>query len=160
MWVRPDIRWRLEEVWVAKESPRRLEGLNVESLESPIAKGAAAGTFSGWRRLRETIRLPIGDHLRGPEDLIQGFRTGALDYAIVGGATAGIALGHSRLASDLGIGGWSHTMAYGPGAAMGLHVATCMPHLSQSYDMVEPMAWESDLTVERFEFAGGGRAGV
>jgi len=155
MGVRPDIRWRLEEVWVAQELARRLEGLNVESLESPIAKGAAAGTFSEWRRLRETIRLPIGDHVRGPEDLIQRFRAGALDYAIVGGATAGIALAHSRLAADLGMGGWSQTVAYGPGAAMGLHVAACMPHLSQPYDMVGPMAWESDLTVEGFEFVGG-----
>ena len=44
MAVRPDIRWRLEEVWVAQELARRLQGHLIESLESPIAKGAAAGT--------------------------------------------------------------------------------------------------------------------
>ena len=30
-----------------------------------------------------------------------------------------------------------------------------MPHLSQPYDMVGPMAWEHDLTNEPFEFEGG-----
>ena len=155
MAVRPDIRWRLEEVWVAQELARRLDGHCVESLESPIAKGAAAGTFSEWRRLRETICLPIGDHVYDAADLVRRFQAGALDYAIVGGATAGVALAQSRLAAGLGMGGWSQTVSYGPGAAMGLHVAACMPHLSQPYDMVGPMAWEDDLTQEGFEFAGG-----
>ena len=53
------------------------------------------------------------------------------------------------------MGGWSQTVAYGPGAAMGLHLAACMPHLSQPYDMVGPMAWEHDLTNEAFEFTDG-----
>ena len=155
MAVRPDIRWRLEEVWVAQELARRLEGHLVESLESPIAKGAAAGTFSEWRRLRETIHLPLGDHVRDADDLVRRFQAQALDYAIVGGSTHTATLAHSRLAADLGMGGWSQTVAYGPGAAMGLHLAACMPHLSQPYDMVGPMAWEHDLTNEAFEFAGG-----
>ena len=38
---------------------------------------------------------------------------------------------------------------------MGLHVAACMPHLSQPYDMVGPMAWEHDLTLESFDFVDG-----
>ena len=155
MAVRPDIRWRLEEVWVAQELARRLEGHLVESLESPIAKGAAAGTFSEWRRLRESIHLPIGDHVRDGDDLLRRFQARALDYAIVGGPTHTATLAHSRLAADLGMGGWSQTVAYGPGAAMGLHLAACMPHLSQPYDMVGPMAWEHDLTNEAFEFADG-----
>ena len=53
------------------------------------------------------------------------------------------------------MGGWSQTVAYGPGAALGLHVAACMPNLSQPYDMVGPMAWQDDLTNEPFEFANG-----
>ena len=155
MAVRPDIRWRLEEVWVAQELAQRLEGHRLESLESPIKKAAAAGTFSEWRRLRETIRLPLADHVRDAEDLLRRFQAGALYYAIVGGPTHTATLAHSRLAADLGLGGWSQTVAYGPGAAMGLHVAACMPHLSQPYDMVGPMAWENDLTNEAFEFENG-----
>jgi len=155
MAVRPDIRWRLEEVWVAQELAQRLEGHRLESLESPIKKAAAAGTFSEWRRLRETIRLPLADHVRDAEDLLRRFQAGALDYVIVGGPTHTATLAHSRLAADLGLGGWSQTVAYGPGAAMGLHVAACMPHLSQPYDMVGPMAWEDDLTNEAFEFENG-----
>ena len=146
MVVRPDIRWRLEEVWVAQELARRLQGHLMDSLESPIAKGAAAGTYSEWRRLRETIHLPIGDHVGGSEDLIRRFQAGALDYAIVGG------LEDSRLAHQLGMGGWSQTVSYGPGAAMGLHDAACMPHLTQPYDMVGPMAWEDMLVNEEFPF--------
>jgi galactonate dehydratase len=153
--VRPDIRWRLEEVWVAQDLARRLQGHRVECLESPIAKGAAAGTFSEWRRLRRTIGLPVADHVAGPDDLIRRFQAEALDYAIVGAESCLQTLAHSRLAHQLGMGGWSQTVAYGPGAAMGLHLAACMPHLSQPYDMVGPMAWEHDLTQEPFEFVDG-----
>ena len=149
MSVRPDIRWRLEEVWVAQELARRLQGHRMDSLESPITKGAAAGTYSEWRRLRETIHLPIGDHVGGADDLLRRFQAGALDYAIVGG------LDDSRLAHQLGMGGWSQTVSYGPGVAMGLHVAACMPHLTQPYDMVGPMAWEHMLVNEDFPFEGG-----
>ena len=56
MAVRPDIRWRLEEVWVAQELAHRLQGHRMDSLESPITKraaGAFGGTFSEWRRLRQ-----------------------------------------------------------------------------------------------------------
>ena len=155
MAVRPDIRWRLEEVWVAQELARRLQGHRVESLESPITKRAAGGTFSEWRRLRQTIHLPVGDHVSNSEDLIQRFQAEALDYAIVGGQTAFEAINCSRLAHELGMGGWSQTVAYGPGAAMGLHVAACMPHLTQPYDMVGPMAWESTLVNEDFPFEDG-----
>jgi L-alanine-DL-glutamate epimerase-like enolase superfamily enzyme len=155
MAVRPDIRWRLKEVWAVQELAKRLEGHRIESLESPIEKGAAAGTFSEWRRLRETIDLPIADHVRDAEDLVRRFQAGALDYAIVGGPTHSATLQHARLAADLGMGGWSQTVAYGPGAAMGLHLAVCMPHLSQPYDMVGPMDWEDDLTNEAFEFEDG-----
>ena len=149
MAVRPDIRWRLEEVWVAQELARRLQGHKMESLESPIAKGAAGGTFSEWRRLRDSIHLPIGDHVGGSADLLQRFRAGALDYAIVN------SLEDSRLAHQLGMGGWSQTVSYGPGAAMGLHEAACMPHLTQPYDMVGPMAWEDTLVNEDFPFEDG-----
>jgi galactonate dehydratase len=155
MVVRPDIRWRLEEVWVAQELARRLEGHKIDCLESPIRKGAAAGTFSEWRRLRQTISLPIADHVADAGDLVRRFQAQALDYAIVGGSSALETLHQSRLAHDLGMGGWSQTVAYGPGAALGLHVAACMPNLSQPYDMVGPMAWEDELTNEEFEFAEG-----
>jgi L-alanine-DL-glutamate epimerase-like enolase superfamily enzyme len=53
------------------------------------------------------------------------------------------------------MGGWSQTVAYGPGAAMGLHVAACMPNLTQPYDMVGPMAWEDTLVNEDFPFEDG-----
>ncbi len=155
MQIRPDIRWRLGEVWVAQELAQRLGDYPLESLESPIAKGAAGGSFSEWRRLRHTIHLPIGDHVSGAQDLICRFQAEALDYAIVGAASHLDTLAHSRLAHDLGMGGWSQCVAYGPGAAMGLHVAACMPHLSQPYDMVGPIAWEHDLTIEPFEFVDG-----
>ena len=150
MVVRPDIRWRLEETWVAQELAKRLDGHLIDCLESPIAKGAAAGTYSEWRRLRQTIALPVGDHVGDAEDLIRRFRAEALDYAIVGAAGHLETLHLSRLAHQLGMGGWSQCVAYGPGAAMGLHVAACMPNLSQPYDMVGPIAWEDDLTNEEF----------
>ncbi len=155
MVVRPDIRWRLEEVWVAQELARRLQGHALDSLESPIAKGASAGTFCEWRRLRQTIALPVADHVYDAADLVRRFQAEALDYAIVGSATATATLAQSQLAHSLGMGGWSQTVAYGPGAALGLHVAACMPNLSQPYDMVGPMAWDDDLTNESFEFANG-----
>ena len=155
MVVRPDIRWRLEEVWVAQELARRLQGHAIDALESPIAKGASAGTFSEWRRLRQTIALPVADHVYDAADLVRRFQAEALDYAIVGAATATATLAQSQLAHSLGMGGWSQTVAYGPGAALGLHVAACMPNLSQPYDMVGPMAWDNDLTNEPFEFANG-----
>ncbi len=149
MVVRPDIRWRLQEVWVAQELARRLQGHAIDSFESPITKAAAAGTYSEWRRLRQTIRLPIADHVNLSDQLIQLFRAEALDYAIVE------SLEDSRLAHHLGMGGWSQCVSYGPGAAMGLHDAACMPHLTQPYDMVGPMAWEHTLVNEDFPFEGG-----
>jgi L-alanine-DL-glutamate epimerase-like enolase superfamily enzyme len=149
MVIRPDIRWRLEEVWVAQELARRLQGHRIDSLESPIAKRAAGGTYSEWRRLRESIHLPIGDHVGGCDNLLQCFRAESLDYAIVG------SLEESRLAHQLGMGGWSQCVSYGPGAAMGLHDAACMPHLTQPYDMVGPMAWEDTLVNEDFPFEDG-----
>jgi L-alanine-DL-glutamate epimerase-like enolase superfamily enzyme len=155
MVVRPDIRWRLEEVWVAQELARRLAGHALDCLESPIAKAAAAGTFSEWRRLRESISLPIADHVYDAADLIRRFQAEALDYAIVGAATATETLAQAQLAHSLGMGGWSQTVAYGPGAALGLHVAACMPNLSQPYDMVGPMVWQDDLTNEAFSFEDG-----
>ena len=81
MGIRPDIRWRLEEVWVAQELAHRLDGLPMESFESPITKGAYAGSYSEWRRLRQTIRVPIGDHASDPEDLLRRVQAEALDYA-------------------------------------------------------------------------------
>ena len=156
MVVRPDIRWRLGEVWVAQELARRLRGHRIDSLESLIAKAAAAGTYSEWRRLRQTIDLPIGDHVGSDEDLVHRFQAEALDYAIVGGASCAETVERSRLAHSLGMGGWSQTVAYGPGAALGLHTAACMPNLTQPYDMVGPMAWEHTLTNEEFPFEEGG----
>jgi galactonate dehydratase len=159
MTVRPDIRWRLQEVWVAQELARRLQGHLIDCLESPIDKKAAAGTYSEWCRLRQTIGFPIADHIGG-EDLITAFQAEALDYAIVcrediGGGSYLETINQSRLAHQLGMGGWSQTVAYGPGAAMGLHVAACMPNLTQPYDMVGPMAWEDTLVNEDFPFEDG-----
>ena len=155
MTVRPDIRWRLGDVWVAQELARRLKGHLIDCLESPIARGAKAGTFSEWRRLRQSIHLPIGDHTGDSEDLIRRFQAEALDYAIVGSESHLETLKLSQLAHQLGFGGWSQTVAYGPGVAMGLHVAACMPNLTQPYDMVGPMAWEHMLTNEDFPFENG-----
>jgi galactonate dehydratase len=154
MVIRPDIRWRLEEVWVAQELARRLQGHRLDCLESPIEKKAASGTFSEWRRLRQTIPIPIADHVSG-DDLLAAFQAEALDYAIVGGDTHIQAIHHSRLAHQLGLGGWGQTVAYGPGAAMGLHVAACMPNLTQPYDMVGPMAWANTLVNEDFPLEEG-----
>ncbi|MFP6647420.1 MAG: enolase C-terminal domain-like protein [Candidatus Latescibacterota bacterium] len=155
MGIRPDIRWRLEEVWVAQELAHRLDGLPMESFESPITKGAYAGSYSEWRRLRQTIRVPIGDHASDPEDLLRRVQAEALDYAIIGSDSHLVDVQRSQFVHALGLGGWSQCVQYGPGAAMGLHVAACMPHLSQPYDMVGPMAWEHDLTNEPFELEGG-----
>jgi L-alanine-DL-glutamate epimerase-like enolase superfamily enzyme len=156
MQIRPDIRWRLEEVWVAQELARRLEGLPIESLESPITEGAYGGTYSEWRRLRHTIGYPIADHVHHVADLIHRARAEALDYVIVGGESHLELLQLSRLSHQLGLGGWSQCVAYGPGAAMGLQVAACMASLTQPYDMVGPLAWEHDLTNEPFELVDGG----
>jgi galactonate dehydratase len=154
MVVRPDIRWRLQEVWVAQELARRLEGHSIDCLESPINRRSPAN-YAEWNRLRQTIRFPIADHISG-DDLITAFQARALDYAIVGAAGYLETVHHSRLAHQLGMGGWSQTVAYGPGAAMGLHAAACMPHLTQPYDMVGPMAWEHTLVHEDFPFVDGG----
>lgn len=151
--VRPDIRWRLEEAWVARELARRLDGHLLDCLESPIRRRTPA-TLPDWRRLRQTLRLPVADHVSGP-DLIAVFQAEALDYAIVGAETAQETLHLSRLAHQLGLGGWSQTVAYGPGAALGLHVAACMPHLTRPYDMVGPMAWQDTLVNEPFPFEDG-----
>ena len=156
MQIRPDIRWRLEEVWVAQELARRLEGLPIESLESPITEGAYGGTYSEWRRLRHTIGYPIADHVHHVADLIHRARAEALDHVIVGGESHLELLQLSRLSHQLGLGGWSQCVAYGPGAAMGLQVAACMASLTQPYDMVGPLAWEHDLTNEPFELVDGG----
>lgn len=155
MGIRPDIRWRLEEVWVAQELSRRLEGLPMESLESPIARSAHGGTHSEWRRLRYSIDHPVADHVGGADDLIQRSRAEALDYTILGGSHLEL-LRLSEFSHRLGLGGWSQCVAYGPGAAMALHVAACMAHLSQPYDMVGPRVWEHDLTNEPFELVDGG----
>ncbi len=155
MGIRPDIRWRLEEVWVAQELARRLDGLPMESFESPIAKGAYGGSYSEWRRLRQTIQVPVGDHTGNCDDLLLRVQAEALDYAIVGSPSHLVDIQNSHFAHGLGLGGWSQCVQYGPGAAMGLHVAACMPHLTQPYDMVGPMAWEHDLTNEPFGFEDG-----
>jgi glucarate dehydratase len=155
MAVRPDIRWRLHETWVAQELARRLEGLPVEAFESPIAKAAHAGTFSEWRRLRQTIPVPVADHVTDEADMLRRVQAEALDYAIVGSDSHLEDVARSRFAHGLGLGGWSQCVQYGPGAAMGLHVAACMAHLTQAFDMVGPMAWEHDLTHEPFEFVDG-----
>jgi L-alanine-DL-glutamate epimerase-like enolase superfamily enzyme len=154
MLVRPDIRWRLEEVEVAQELARRLNGHRIDCLESPIHKWSGDGSFAEWRRLRESINFPIADHIGG-ENLIKAFQENALDSAIVGGASHLETIHQSRLAAQLGMGGWSQTVAYGPGAAMGLHVAACMPNLTQAYDMVGPMAWADTLVNEDFLFEDG-----
>ena len=154
MIVRPDIRWQLEEVWVAQELARRLQNYRLDCLESPIRKQSAAGTFSEWGRLRQTINIPIADHI-GNTNLITAFQSQALDYAIIGAASHIETINQSYLAHQLGMGGWSQTVAYGPGAAMGLHVAACMPNLTQAYDVVGPMAWENTLVNEDFPFENG-----
>ena len=155
MVVRPDIRWRLEEVWVAQELARRLQGHRMDSLESPIAQR---------RSRRHVLRMaPPAPH-HPPTHWRPHRRRGryaaplqaeALDYVIVGGASHFETLHRSHLAHALGLGGWSQTVAYGPGAAMGLHVAACMPHLTQPYDMVGPIAWQHSLVNEEFVLEEG-----
>ena len=154
MAVRPDIRWRLREVWAAQEVARRLDGHKMDALESPITKRAFGGTYSEWRRLRETIRIPIADHI-GMDALVIAFQAGALDYAIVGAGSHFETLRLSHVAHGLGMDGWSQTVAYGPGAAMGLHVAACMPHLTKAYDMVGPYSWINTLVNEPFTLKEG-----
>jgi len=154
MVIRPDIRWRLEEVWVAQELARRLHGHKLDCLESPIARRNTTN-YAEWRRLRQTIHLPVGDHVHDPDQLLRVFTEQAVDYAIVGGLSHLETLEASRFAAGLGLGGWAQTVSYGPGAAMGIHVAACMPHLTQPYDMVGPMAWEDTLVNEDFQFQNG-----
>ena len=154
MVVRPDIRWRLGEVWVAQELAHRLRGHKIDSLESPIDRRKTSN-YAEWRRLRQTIHLPIGDHVPGADNLLTVFKEQAVDYVIVGGESYLDTVHQSRLAHDLGLGGWSQTVSYGPGVAMSLHVAACMPHLTQPYDMVGPMAWEDMLVNEDFPFEDG-----
>jgi len=154
MTVRTDIRWRLEEVWVAQELARRLQGHKLDCLESPIRRRSPA-TLAEWRRLRETISFPVGDHVGTSQDLVACFQGRALDYAIVGSDSALETIRLSKLAHELGMGGWSQTVAYGAGAAMGLHMAACMPNLTQPFDMVGPMAWIDMLTNEGFPLADG-----
>jgi galactonate dehydratase len=154
MLVRPDIRWRLREVWAAEEVARRLAGHAMDSLESPIAKKAFAGSWSEWRRLREKIHIPIADHVP-LADLVPVFEARGLDHAIVGSGSHLEVLRMSHLAQELGLNGWSQTVAYGPGAAMGLHVAACMPHLTKAYDMVGPYAWIDTLVNEPLRIKDG-----
>ena len=61
----------------------------------------------------------------------------------------------SHLAQELGMNGWSQTVAYGPGSAMGLHVAACMPHLTKAYDLVGPYCWIDTLVNEPFVLEDG-----
>ncbi len=152
MAVRPDIRWRLEEVWVAQELARRLNGHKIDCLESPIRR--TPGNVAEWRRLRYSIPLPVADHTSGAELPVLA-RGEALDYAIVGAGSHLETLEESRLAHMLGLGGWSQAVAYGPGSAMGLHVAAAMPHLNKPYDMVGPLAWQELLVNEPFPFENG-----
>ena len=154
MIVRPDVRWRLREIRVAQELANRLEGYRIDCLESPIPRPSKGGSYSEMCRLRESIRIPIGDHLRG-EDLIAVFQAQALDYAILGAESPFEAVGWSRLAHQLGLGGWSQTVAYGPGVAISLHVAACMPHMTQPHDMIGPLAWEDMLVKEPFILEDG-----
>jgi len=150
MLVRPDIRWRLRETWAAQEVARRLRGHPMDAIESPINKAAFAGSWSEWRRLRESIHLPIADHV-GHQDLVRVFEARGLDHAIVGHDSHLQTLRMSHLAHELGLDGWSQTVAYGPGCAMGLHVAACMPHLTKAYDLVGPYSWVDTLVNEPFQ---------
>ena len=157
MLVRPDIRWRLREVWAAQEVARRLRGHAVDAMESPIDKAAFAGSWSEWRRLRESIHLPIADHVPH-QDLVPVFEARGLDHAIVGHDSHLQVLRMSHLAHELGLNGWSQTVAYGPGSAMGLHVAACMPHLTKAFDLVGPFAWIDTLVNEPFRLQDGSYA--
>jgi L-alanine-DL-glutamate epimerase-like enolase superfamily enzyme len=154
MVVRPDLRWRLDQVWVAQELARRLQGHRIDCIESPIGRRTTSN-YAEWRRLRHSIHLPLGDHVAEPEQLLRVFNEEAVDYAIVGSLSYLDTISRSQLAADLGMGGWSQTVSYGPGAAMGIHVAACMPHLTQPYDMVGPLAWEDTLVNEDFPFEDG-----
>ncbi len=157
MLVRPDIRWRLREVWAAQEVARRLRGHPMDSLESPINKAAFGGSWSEWRRLRESVHLPIADHV-SQQALVPVFESRGLDHAIVGHASHLQVLQMSHLAHELGMNGWSQTVAYGPGSAMGLHVAACMPHLTKAYDLVGPYSWIDTLVNEPFVLEDGSYA--
>lgn len=154
MLVRPDIRWRLEEVWAVQELARQLQGHKLDSLESPIARRKTTN-YPEWRRLRQTISIPVADHVSGNDNLLTAYQEEAVDYAIIGDASYIDTVRQSHLAHALNFGGWSQTVSYGPGAAMGLHVAACMPHINRPYDMVGPMAWEDTLVNEPFPFEDG-----
>ena len=154
MIVRPDIRWRLAEVWAVQELAGRLQGHKLDSLESPIARRKTAN-YPEWRRLRQTISFPVADHVSSADNLLTAYQEQAIDYAIIGDASYIDTVRQSHLAHALNFGGWSQTVSYGPGAAMGIHVAACMPHITQPYDMVGPMAWENTLVNEDFPFENG-----
>lgn len=153
MAVRPDVRGRLEEVWVAQEVARRLQGHKMDCLESPIAWRLSTN-YGQWRRLRDTIHLPIADHVNAP-DMVAVFKEQAVDYAIVKGKSAYDTVFQSRFAHELGMPGWAQTAAYGPGSALTLHVAACMANLSRPFDMIGPFSWEDMLVNEDFPFEDG-----
>ena len=83
-----------------RELARRLEGHKIDCLESPIARRTTAN-YPEWRRLRESIAIPIGDHVNAP-DLLTVVREGAVDYAIVKGVGALDTVRESYLAHELG----------------------------------------------------------
>ena len=88
--------------------------------------------------------------LYNPPGLVIAFQAQALDYTIVGAGSHFETLRMPHIAHGLSMDGWSQTVAYGPGAAMGLHVAACMPHLTKAYDMVGPYSWIDTLVNEPF----------
>ena len=140
--------------------PRSADEMGALEASVPVTRQAiklAREAIRDFNLIEEGDRVAVGmsGGKDSAEDLVQRSQAEALDYTIVSGKSHFETIRQSYLAHQLGLGGWSQTVAYGPGAAMGLHVASCMPNLTQPYDMVGPMAWEDTLVNEDFPFEDG-----
>ena len=152
--VRPDIRRRLEEVWVVEEVAGRLEGHRLDCLESPIITGAHAGSFGEWRRLRQRISFPIAEHTDHAR-LLTMWSAEAIDYAIIGAPSAVEMVRTAAAAEKLGIASWTQSVGLGVNNALGLHVCAAGPGLSRPHDFVGFWAKEDDCVIEDFPVVEG-----
>jgi L-alanine-DL-glutamate epimerase-like enolase superfamily enzyme len=154
MAVRPDIRRRLQEVWAAEEAARRLEGHRLDCLEDPITSGARAGTYSEWRRLRHRIPFPIAEHVTADRALAM-WAADAVDYAIIGGATATETVRTAATTALLGLEAWTQSVGLGVANTLALHVCAAGPGLTRPNDIVGFWAKEDDCVREEFPVVDG-----
>jgi L-alanine-DL-glutamate epimerase-like enolase superfamily enzyme len=153
MYVRPDIRRRLVEVWAAEEVARRLQGHRLDCLEDPITSGARAETYSEWRRLRQRVGVPIAEHT-SPERALAMWSAEALDYAIIGGQAMATVRTASTL-SLLGLEAWTQSVGLGVTNVLSLHVCAAGPALTRPSDIVGLWAKQDDCVVEEFPVVDG-----